>query len=661
MLATAALVPTALRVPPATAGTDLSLVGHGYGHGRGMGQYGALGYAINASVSYVTILDHFYGGTSTATQAADAPMTVRMTAVDGLPTAVAQERGHLRTTLDGVEHFAMKVERTVAGVFRVYDAPGCGGPWTLRPGVFNGTTIEFTTSVVDDDRQNMLQLCEPAGTRWLRGSIRAVDADGTQRTVNALGTDAYLRGTVPRESPASWGDLNGGKGMQALKAQTVAARSYATAESRYSYAKTCDTISCQVYKGRAEQTSTGFRDLEDPRTDTAIAQTAGEVRTLSGAVARTEYSSSTGGYTAGGTFPPVPDDGDSVAQNPYHTWTQTVTAGAIESRYQRGTFRSATVLERNGLGEDGGRVLRLRLTFSDGTLDVAGSDFQSAFGLKSTWFKFSIEGPIFATFENLGGTLKSAPAAASWGPNRLDLFVRGADDALWHKWWDGAWRGWERLGGTLTSGPAATSSGNGLLDVFARGTDNGLWHLRWNGRAWSDWESLSGGLSDSPAATATNGHIYVFAPGTDNGVWFRDYDATTGWRWWQPLLGKTNAGPAATSWPDGRLDVFVTGTDNALWTNTFSGGRWGGWGTLGGVLTGGPGAAAWGPDRLDVFGRGSDNALWHRWFDAGAWSGWTRRGGGLSSGPAAASWSVGRLDVVVRGTDNALWHTWANS
>ena len=52
----------------------------------------------------------------------------------------------------------------------------------------------------------------------------------------------------------------------------------------------------------------------------------------------------------------------------------------------------------------------------------------------------------------------SGLAVSSWAPNRLDTFVRGTDDALWHKWWDGAsWSGWESLGGVLTSEPAGVS------------------------------------------------------------------------------------------------------------------------------------------------------------------------------------------------------------
>ena len=68
------------------------------------------------------------------------------------------------------------------------------------------------------------------------------------------------------------------------------------------------------------------------------------------------------------------------------------------------------------------------------------------------------------------------------GRDRLgrDVFVRGADNALWHKWWDGAgWRGYERLDGVLTSKPSALSKSWNRVDVSVRGTDNRLWHRAW--------------------------------------------------------------------------------------------------------------------------------------------------------------------------------------
>ena len=53
----------------------------------------------------------------------------------------------------------------------------------------------------------------------------------------------------------------------------------------------------------------------------------------------------------------------------------------------------------------------------------------------------------------------SSLAAVSWSYGRLDLFGRGTDDALWHRWYDGAWSGWERLSeaGRLASSPTVAS------------------------------------------------------------------------------------------------------------------------------------------------------------------------------------------------------------
>jgi len=82
-------------------------------------------------------------------------------------------------------------------------------------------------------------------------------------------------------------------------------------------------------------------------------------------------------------------------------------------------------------------------------------------------------------WESLGGVLTSAPSVSSWSSGRLDTFVRGTDNALWHKWFQNGWSGWESLGGVLTSAPGAVSWGSNRIDVLARGTDNAMWHKWW--------------------------------------------------------------------------------------------------------------------------------------------------------------------------------------
>ena len=231
--------------------------------------------------------------------------------------------------------------------------------------------------------------------------------------------------------------------------------------------------------------------------------------------------------------------------------------------------------------------------------DIAG--IQALYGSRSRW----------SGWESLGGVLTSAPAVSSWSANRLDVFARGTDNALWHKWWAPGWSGWESLGGVLTSAPAAESHTSNRIDVVARGTNNALYLKRW-------------------------------APG---------------WTSWSSLGGVITADPAICSWGTNRLDVFVRGTDTALWHKWWNGAAWSGWESLGGVLTSAPAASSWGSNRLDVYVRGTDNALWHKWWAPG-WSGWESLGGVISSAPAAVSWGANRIDVFARGMDNALWHKW---
>jgi hypothetical protein len=257
-------------------------------------------------------------------------------------------------------------------------------------------------------------------------------------------------------------------------------------------------------------------------------------------------------------------------------------------------------------------------------------------------------------WESLGGVLTSGPGVSSWGSGRLDVFVRGTDSALWHKWYQNGWSGWESLGGLLTSSPGAVSWGSGRIDVFVRGTDSALWH-KWYQNGWSGWESLGGILTSEPAACAwSSGRLDVFVRGTDSALWHKWYQ--NGWSGWESLGGVLTSGPAAVSWSSGRIDVFVVGTDSALWHKWYQNG-WSGWESLGGVLTSSPAVSSWSAGRLDVFAAGTDSHMWHKWYQNG-WSGWEDLGGILTSAPAAVSWGPNRIDTFVMGTDSSLWHKW---
>ncbi len=364
---------------PAAAATQVELFGHGYGHGRGMGQWGSYGYAVNHGWSWQQILDHYYGGTRLHNQG-PRDYSVRITGLDGASklTFTAAAPYYVGNVYVGAGSGSV-MERTSTGWRLWTQYNGCAGtgvrygPWELPAWTL------VVPAVAPTKLTDLLTVCN-TGVHY-RGSFGLPLEGGSTRVVNILPMEDYLIGVVPRESPASWADAGGGSGMNALYAQSVAARSYASTEARYPYAWTCDTTACQVYGGAGVN---GVW-LEDYRTTAAVKGTAGMVRLMpNNAVARTEFSSSTGGYTAGGTFPAVPDAGDLAS--PYHDWRVTLAGSELSRRYGIGEFVRLQVTARNGLGAEGGRVLSLQIVGSVSTATRTGDQFREDWGLRSNWF-----------------------------------------------------------------------------------------------------------------------------------------------------------------------------------------------------------------------------------------------------------------------------------
>jgi hypothetical protein len=92
-------------------------------------------------------------------------------------------------------------------------------------------------------------------------------------------------------------------------------------------------------------------------------------------------------------------------------------------------------------------------------------------------------------WEPLGGEIAGSASAVSWAENRLDIFVRGVDGGVYHKYWNGNNWGpsltdWEPLGGQITDSPVAVSWAENRLDIFVRGADGGVYHKYWDGNNW---------------------------------------------------------------------------------------------------------------------------------------------------------------------------------
>ena len=415
----AALAPSAaVRADDGMLPNAIVVNGRGYGHGRGMSQYGSYGWATTYGWSWQQILDFYYGGPTGNTIAPLADpaqeMTVWLSAMNNVQTAVVADAGNAIFVQDpapGRTWVSLVAREISQRVYRVWGSMERKCPTsTADPGGEGFTVIadvatvaSFTTTTGQDpasDPSTAIGLCEPRSNgrnkiRYYRGEIRAVNnSKGENRTINALPIETYLRGVVPRESPAEWGAAAGGAGMNALRAQAVAARSYSATENRYAgLARTCDSQNCQVYGGamlRESLNSTPI-SLEHPYTDQAIAETAGFVMmTPRGTPSRTEFTSSNGGRTAGGTFPAQVDAGD-LASDPVNSlmvWTRVISAAQFMAKYpQIGTLTSV-VTTHDGLGSDwNGYATSVAINGTASTVNISGWTFKTTFDIPAPWFE----------------------------------------------------------------------------------------------------------------------------------------------------------------------------------------------------------------------------------------------------------------------------------
>jgi SpoIID/LytB domain protein len=372
---TSALVLTAAPSASADqvgAATTYAVTGYGYGHGHGLSQYGAQG-AAKQGLSWKQIVRFYYPGTRLGR--AGGPLKVLITA-DKKDVVVDARDGLRLKRLTGRKTYRLDKVRPRATRWRIlpkgsrsivsYRAPGRGGwtKWTAFPGA-----AEFSAG-----NKPLTLLLPKHQSAEYRGALRSVE----KHTVNVLSLDSYVRGVVPREVPAEWP-------AQAVRAQAVAARTYAAFEraTATSYYDICDTESCQVYGGVAD---------EHPAASAAVRATRGRIVTYQGQPAFTQFSSSNGGYSSAGSQPYLvaqPDPYEAASDNPNDPWTATLTRAKIEKTWP-GVGTLATIdFARDGLGGHfGGRVTSVTLTGTQGqVVKVSGDDFRFLLGLKSTWLE----------------------------------------------------------------------------------------------------------------------------------------------------------------------------------------------------------------------------------------------------------------------------------
>ena len=371
-----ARAPESWDVPPAAT---ITLTGHGFGHGHGLSQYGAEG-AARAGLTHTQIIDFYYPGTTWSTLGGtiqvlltgDTTNDVQVRAQPGMKVRSLASRRTWSVPANGARRWRMV--GMAGGKTQVQFRKAAG--WR--------TWKRFAGDGELAARSGRLSLVTPGGTRTYRGRLRSASprpGRAARDTVNVLSLESYLRGVVPLEIPALWSP-------QAVAAQAVAARTYAAAERSHpnaSHYQICDTTQCQVYGGF---------DAEHPAATAAVRATAKQVLTFDGRPAFTQFSASSGGWTAAGSAPYLvaqEDPYDGWEGNKVHTWTVDLPDTAIEKHWpDLGDLTRIEVLSRDGNGEWGGRVQDLALTFTGGTVTTSGDTLRTYLGLRSTWFTFTV-------------------------------------------------------------------------------------------------------------------------------------------------------------------------------------------------------------------------------------------------------------------------------
>jgi stage II sporulation protein D len=352
-------VPPTIRTQP-----TFFITGHGWGHGLGMSQYGAYGYAQHGW-TYDKIIKHYYTGTTIGQAAVSR---VRVMLLDNVKQVTISSKLPLQVVdATGSKHALNAGSYAVGAGYKYTDPTNLQAkpvalpyPLEFRPGA---TALALNG-------------------RGYRGSLRVLKlAPAKVRIVNVVDLDLYLRGVVPSEMPKTWAP-------EALKAQAVAARSYALSHLHSS-------AGFDLYPDTRDQVYLGIPH-EAPSTTAAVNATAAQVVLYKGKVASTYFFSTSGGRTASiqdlyPDSPPVPylvsvpDPYDTIS--PYHDWgPYRYTAQKLARRLKS----PGKLLDVQTVAASSGRVQSVVATGSKGEATATGSEVRSALGLRSTWFQVGV-------------------------------------------------------------------------------------------------------------------------------------------------------------------------------------------------------------------------------------------------------------------------------
>ena len=427
---------------PTTASADPRVVirGGGFGHGLGMSQYGAYGYAEHGATAE-EILTHYYRSTTVGRVDTGSIRVGLLPFYGGSQSQVAVSSADPPYRADGGKvRFYVRGARkdTVAiggaGSSFVVKASRTGGMKIFQ----DGSEVKVDGVTVFGDRSHALVLTyEKFGSLVHVGAknrdyayghmvfetypTSSCDPGFCLRLVAVMPMQRYLYGLG--EMPSSWPQA-------ALQSQAIAGRTYALnkisriGQHRYP----CD---CAVYDSTVDQSYIGDAKRRSgywAEWRSAVDSTAGMVVLYEGRPIQALYSASSGGYTEdnenvwGGSPLPylrgVPDPYDDTGSNPYHQWrvemSWTRLADELDAAYGIGKVRKIKLDKPFGVS---GRVTVVKTSTSGGvtivgsrkTVRESGWSLRSALGLRDTLFRIRITYEIGDDFIRLYRRLDGAP------------------------------------------------------------------------------------------------------------------------------------------------------------------------------------------------------------------------------------------------------------
>ena len=395
------------RTDLVTVSDDVTLYGKGWGHGIGLSQWGAQGWAEGVTGARLTgeqIVAQYFPLAKLDTQPATKPFRVLLSApstgcVSRTIYSVAQmsSPGGMRLVLEG--------DPSVVYLDTAPDQPVrftiSGDAKLVATDVWSGAVVfadpDLSLRLVPKQWWDPIEIREK-GLAYRGDLVVQMRDEGNLRVVNYVKADDYMMGALPGEMPSYWE-------MEALRAQAITARTYAAWRQGTAGDRTWD-----VRDDTADQCY-GGHSFESPRTNAAVASTADRILTYDGQPIRALYSSADGGATenvgcvldaervddtwrcaAGWPYLGVTiDPAEALAYDkrgpmPHGLWAETFSGQEIrvlvadEYGVDIGGFISM------GFNESpGGRPISVRLRGSLGTIDVKGDRFlRSVLGLKST-------------------------------------------------------------------------------------------------------------------------------------------------------------------------------------------------------------------------------------------------------------------------------------